>query len=782
MSGPPGPIALPADLRLTPVVEILYDVTNLNNEISSLSSYVQSLGPTTGPTAAQFQALSNEFNAESTNISSLSVAYSTNRINFINLSTYFQTISSGLSLVKKVGYLSSQTTLYFGGSTFASSFTINKSLNVGSNTIGSATIFNAAIGSNNTMNSNFGLLVGQLNTGRLGSVGQGYGNNFAGGLYSHAEGSSSEISGSYSHTEGGQNSNFGQRAHTEGYRNYIGTLGSFSHAEGYGQFIEESVDSVHAEGYFTNIYGAYSHTEGTFTSSIGSVSHAEGFGSVASNAHAEGWLTTSLGIAGHTEGYSTIVSGAGNYAHAEGSFTRVTGLSGHAEGFRTLVTSSYGHAEGWNTTVSSVASHSEGRDTEADGDYSHAEGISTIATDELSHVEGSNNRAVLSSSHVEGLLNSSVGVYCHTHGTVNLVSSTAAHAHGYDVDSLNTAAHAHNSNVNALGIASHAHGYRLTGASTINALGNYSHTHGCNAVASGIAATCIGAGTPNVVNGNYSFGCGQFNRVVGSNVFASGSYITNLNSEYSYLSYLGGSCNVQPTSGSIGVSSGVQTAVFPGLGCTVLGGFGAFPRNNWSLVNNALVLPTIVHYGTNQTEWFHSYCTTSTSNTYSNLIYLSNKADQVNPTTSNMNQFTENNRNYTNTFEVQLMGYEKENISTTIGAGIYSANYRFMCYGDNISTVAVGTQFRSWTICDSDGNTSGINTFKELCTINTLNKLSGTPAVSLRAYISTLNFSNFVNNQSITSLSVKADTGIPINWYAQIKQGITYWTGTNGFR
>ncbi len=167
-------------------------------------------------------------------------------------------------------------------------------------------------------------------------------------------------------------------------------------------------------------------------------------------------------------------------------------------------------------------------------------------------------------------------------------------------------------------------------------------------------------------------------------------------------------------------------------------------------------------------------------------MYLSNKADEENPTTSNMPAYQENQRYHINTFEIQVMGYEKENISTTGGSGIFSANYRFNCYWDNTSTNVLGgsVRYRNWTLCDSDGNTIGVSSFKELSSIRTLNKLSGTPSVSIRAYISTtvMGQGNTVpgtgetnNMQSITALSVRANTGIPINWYTQVKQGVTYW-------
>jgi hypothetical protein len=767
--------------RPTPTVEILYNVTNLNSDISTLSSYVQSLGPSGGPTTAQFQALSNEYNAESTNISSLAVAYSTNLTNFNSLSSYYTVLSSGLNLVAKVGYLSSLTTLYLGASTFASSLTINRSLIVGSNTIATGG-GNAAIGSNNTMNNNYGLVLGQLNSGSVGTVAQGYGNNVISGTFSHAEGSSSEIQGSYSHTEGGNNSNFGQRSHVEGYRNTVDQGGSFSHAEGYGQYILDNIDFAHAEGYFTNVY-EFAHAEGTFTSSLGSISHAEGFGSVTngSNSHAEGWLTDADGAQSHAEGYSTFVSTNASNAHAEGSFTIVTAPSGHAEGFQTTVTGSYAHAEGWAAYASSIASHAEGQLTEADGDYSHAEGQSTIASGILSHVEGSNNREAFDGSHVENTLNSSIGSYCHVHGVVNIASSIASHAHGIGNRSLGNASHAHGSNAYATGIASHAHGGAFatsTSGAFLGAFGNYSHAHGSNVGVAGLAATAIGASGTTIFRnaGNYAFTTGNNYTVYGENTFGTGNTYSN-QPGYNYMSYLGGITNTTRTGGSYAISSTTVVTAPQGWGSRILGGSWAYPRTNWSIVNSPGRIG--FDFGTCQTELFNLYCTTSNIDTYCNFIYLSNKADQPTPTTSNMPAYVENNRYHANVFEIQVMGYEKANISTVTGTGVFSANYRFNCYWDNTSTITAGIRFRTWTLCDSDGNTIGVNTFKELSSINFLNKLSGTPDVSVQAYISTTLMSNpgAPNMQSITALSVKANTVIPINWYTQVKQGVIYYSG-----
>jgi hypothetical protein len=781
MSGPPlGPL-LPPGIIETPTNALLCNVNTLNENISSLSSYVQTLEHSMGPTEIEFQALSNEYNDMSTVLSSLTESYSTNLLTYNELSTTYETFSSGLTNEAKVGYLSSLVTLNFQ-SIIASSLTINKSLNVGSNTIDDSSFFNAAIGSNNTLNSSFGLLVGQLNVGAgIGSVVLNYGNTitnteFTSATYSHAEGFSSLVYGNYSHVEGGANNQYGNQNHIEGYSNnlYIDS----SHIEGLGNIgtynnVTFSGDVQHGEGYSTIVQGNYGHAEGAFTYTNENRSHVEGNATVvnASNSHAEGWLTNANYFQNHVEGYSTYVNASNG--HAEGQLTRVVSTGSHAEGFRTIVTGAYAHAEGWSSFASSIACHAEGFAAEADGAYSHAEGMNTMTGGIVGHVEGSTNRVVFDGSHVEGKHNSSIGSYCHVEGQLNLTSTVAAHAEGISTQAMNIGTHAQGSNTRVTGQASHAHGI---GTSVSAVSGNYSHSHAFQGNVAGLAATVTGCNT--TANSIYSFSGGLGSGANGSNTFAMGT-VSIIQPNYNYVSMLGGHSNFTRIGGSTGISSGVQTSVFSGVGATILGGNSAYVRANWSIANSG---PRIdLNFGTVQTEWFNLYGTTSTTNTYCNLVYLSNKADEINPTTNFIPAFVENQRYHMNTFEVQLTGYEKENPDAIVGgAGIFSANYRFNCYWDNTSTMSGGSRFRTWRLCDSDGNTIGVDTFKELCTINTLNVLSGNPAVTLQAYISSTTFSNFTNTQAITALSVRANTGVPINWYAQVKQGMIYWNTALG--
>jgi hypothetical protein len=762
--------------RETPSFYVFDEITTLNQNVSTISSQAKSIAVGGAPLSS-FLQLQSTYNALSSQLSTVDAAISTNQLNYNAISSSYNKISSDLSLSGQVGYLSSVQNLYFSISTFPSSLNASQSLKVGTGTI---TAVGAIIGSNNTLTFNYGLATGQLNiVSAIGAVASGYGNNIV-GAYSHADGSSSEIRGAYSHADGGTNSNYASYAHADGYRNTISSSADGGHTDGYGNFIMNNISSAHAEGYFTIAGGNYSHSEGTFTCSFGVASHAEGFGTRAQGdySHADGFLTTAKGIASHTEGFSTLVE-VGDYSHSEGQSNIINAAASHAEGFQTTVTAgaSNGHAEGWATLISSANAHAEGRGSHARGGSSHVEGWSTIANGLLCHLEGSNHLAPDEGMHVEGFNNlTSAGAYSHTEGQACQTSSIASHAAGSNTKALGLASHSHGGGAVATGIAAHAHGF--LSLSTVSAVGNYSHVHGSNVVASGLAATGVGSGTVQFASGNYSFVGGQFSRANGNNSFIFGAVNTN-ESPYTNMNMLGGQSNFTRLVGSAGVSSGTQTTVFPGIGATVLGGMYAQPRNNWSIVNAGGFLSNI--QGTCQTEFFNLYCATSTTNTYCNFVYLSNKADEASPTTSNMCAYAENGRYFMNTFEVQVTGYERASPSTVGGSGIFSANYRFNCYWDNVSTISGGTRFRTWSLCDSDGVTVTNNQSKSLSSIITLNKLSGSPSIDVQAYVSTLTYSNTTNGQAATALSVKSSAGLPINWYAQVRQGITFMNFTGAF-
>jgi hypothetical protein len=129
------------------------------------------------------------------------------------------------------------------------------------------------------------------------------GNNvIASGLYSHAEGSSTQTIGVASHAEG----------------NLAKAIGEYSHAEG--DNTQAKGDYSHAEGQETISSGSYSHAEGYSTLAQGDRSHAEGDNTQAKGdySHAEGRSTTATGIASHAEGYYTVASGS--YQHVQGQY------------------------------------------------------------------------------------------------------------------------------------------------------------------------------------------------------------------------------------------------------------------------------------------------------------------------------------------------------------------------------------------------------------------------------------------------------------------------------
>ena len=195
--------------------------------------------------------------------------------------------------------------------------------------------------------------------------------NQAAGLYSHAEGASTNAIGNFSHAEGA---------------NTVAS-GSNSHAEGAGT--QATGAQSHAEGAGASATGDYSHAEGSGALASGRSSHAEGYGTASgNNSHAEGGGTAS-GDLSHAEGGGTTASN--NSSHAEGYSTTASGVGSHAEGQGTVASGPMSHAEGYGTTASKYASHAEGSDTIASGTISHAEGNGTIASSDSQHAQGKYN-------------------------------------------------------------------------------------------------------------------------------------------------------------------------------------------------------------------------------------------------------------------------------------------------------------------------------------------------------------------------------------------------------
>lgn len=158
------------------------------------------------------------------------------------------------------------------------------------------------------------------------------------GLYSRADGFSTQAKGANSHAEGLLTIASGSATHAEGQQTTA--IGTYSHTEG---LAAQTLGSyTHAEGYFTIAQGDYSHAEGDTTQAIGGSSHAEGS------------LAISRGLGSHAEGRRTEANA--NYSHAEGSSSIAAGIGSHAEGLHTIASGAFQHTMGQFNLTSSAQS------------------------------------------------------------------------------------------------------------------------------------------------------------------------------------------------------------------------------------------------------------------------------------------------------------------------------------------------------------------------------------------------------------------------------------------
>ncbi len=143
-----------------------------------------------------------------------------------------------------------------------------------------------------------------------------YGDQKAGGKYSHAEGDSTISLGTFSHTEGTTTIAFAKGSSAKG--NTTMAIGKFSEASG--NQTKSIGTASHAEGSFTEALGSSSHAEGTYSKAEGDYSHAEG-SSTASGifSHAEGDSTTASGQYSHSQNKGSIASGDNSHAGGVGS-------------------------------------------------------------------------------------------------------------------------------------------------------------------------------------------------------------------------------------------------------------------------------------------------------------------------------------------------------------------------------------------------------------------------------------------------------------------------------
>lgn len=260
--------------------------------------------------------------------------------------------------------------------------------------------------------------------------------NIASGLYSHAEGYSTEASGVHSHAEGYFTAAKNQATHTEGYCTVAN--GSNGHAEGFKTIAKNQ--GSHAEGIITragqnmdDIHG--SHTEGyaTFASGIGA--HAEGrYGSwsnkkvtkqagslvctlndpTACSCPIDGqvtinnvWIYLQFYSTGANSLYPisnlTITDGylrdftldLSQHNLSKGLVTSITNsetTNGNVSIFVGSMANGHGaHAEGGYTFALDTCAHAEGWHTMANANSSHAEGDNTIASSANQHVQGKYN-------------------------------------------------------------------------------------------------------------------------------------------------------------------------------------------------------------------------------------------------------------------------------------------------------------------------------------------------------------------------------------------------------
>lgn len=290
----------------------------------------------------------------------------------------------------------------------------------------------------------------------------------ASGNISHAEGNSTVASGWSSHSEGDQTIADGQTSHAEG--NHTQALGNHSHAEG--ETSVASGQSSHAEGEASVASGQSSHAEGNLSKALNSCAHAEGNSTTAQapSSHAEGSSTNALGTSSHAEGDTTTASG--DMSHAEGDDSIASGESSHAEGAVTTASGKYSHAEGNATVASNYGAHAEGQSSIASGQYSHAEGNNTEATYDFAHAEGQYTDAFAVASHAEGGYSKTEGQYAHAEGEWTTSSGQASHSEGQQTTASADEAHAEGTRTIASGQQSHAEGYYNTTA------GSHSHVEG----------------------------------------------------------------------------------------------------------------------------------------------------------------------------------------------------------------------------------------------------------------------------------------------------------------
>jgi hypothetical protein len=361
------------------------------------------------------------------------------------------------------------------------------------------------------------------------------------GLYSHAEGNTTQAIGDYSHAEGESTQAIANASHAEG----VNTISSnyASHAEGINT--RAIGQGSHAEGQSTRT-GIENTFEGTVY--LGLITLLDTYGNVSSEFSSGNYmLLYDLEFDGNYNYKSSLINSVifngieteiqlvdntittstayvvdlnyiqqNGYGNTSGNKT-IQGTYSHAEGIDTIASSANSHAEGANTQAVGSYSHAEGLATQAIGNYSHAEGISTQAIGDYSHAEGSSTQAIGAVSHAEGVSTQAKGDYSHAEGENTQAIELGSHAEGLNTIASGKYSHAEGNGTEAVGYSSHAEG-RLT-----IAIGDYQHVQGkYNIISSAEGAFIIGNGTADNARSNLIFASGSQVQITGS-LLVSGS-------------------------------------------------------------------------------------------------------------------------------------------------------------------------------------------------------------------------------------------------------------------
>ena len=279
-------------------------------------------------------------------------------------------------------------------------------------------------------------------------------NNFATGLYSHAEGHNVHASGKAAHAEGNGTEScymtFGARVTgSANATTYILTWDSEEERIQFARFLQvNDCIAIHSNGNLP--FTAYSKILAINDNSTIVVDKTLSASDVIDQ-KVSIRFGSAIGDYSHSEGnWSRAI---GTSSHAEGNQTIATGEASHAEGSNTYAYGQYSHAEGSLTIANAFSSHAEGNQTEASGHCAHAEGRYTCAKKSSAHAEGYNTIAAASSQHVQGEYNieDTAGIHAHIVGNGSVINDSIVRSNAHTVDWDGNARFAGNVYVNGTG-------------------------------------------------------------------------------------------------------------------------------------------------------------------------------------------------------------------------------------------------------------------------------------------------------------------------------------------